>query len=116
LTDVVGGLQTELSNLLSGSGAIGNGIFNALPPGAQDLIMALDGFIGTPFIFNGIQQVGVTAAWFIFAAIPNAILGQHTAASLAASAAEAAAPAAAAAEGAAAGWPVRSDRRVQRPA
>lgn len=92
LTDVVSGLQSELSNLLGGSGAIGNGIFNALPPNVQDLVMALDGFIGTPFMFNGIQQVGVTASWMTMNAIPNVILGAHTAAGLAAAApAEAAA-------------------------
>jgi PPE-repeat protein len=102
LTDAVGGLQTELTNLLSGSGAIGNGVFNALPTGAQDLIMAVDGFIGTPFIFNGIQQIGVTGAWVMTAAISNGVLGQHVIDGNIATAvaAVAAAPEAAAAAGA----------------
>ncbi|OBK24234.1 PPE family protein [Mycobacterium asiaticum] len=101
LGDVVTGLQTELENLALGTSSIGTGLFNALPVPVQELLTALDGFLGTPFIFNAIQQVGVTAAWFVFAAIPNAIFAGHTIdANIAAAAAEvAAAPAAAAAAG-----------------
>ncbi|OBJ82626.1 PPE family protein [Mycobacterium paragordonae] len=104
LGDIVTGLQTELSNLTLGTSSIGTGLFNALPVPVQEALTALDGFLGTPLIFNGIQQVGVTASWFMFAAIPNGIFAAHTIdANIAAAAAEAAAPAAAAAEGAAAG-------------
>jgi len=104
LGDIVSGLQTELGNLALGTSSIGTGLFNALPVPVQELLTALDGLLGTPLIFNGIQQVGVTASWFMFAAIPNGIFAAHTIdANIAAAAAEAAAPAAAAAEGAAAG-------------
>ncbi|MHA7648489.1 PPE family protein [Mycobacterium sp. ML4] len=103
LGDIVTGLQTELGNLALGTSSIGTGLFDALPVPVQELLTALDGFIGTPLIFNGIQQVGVTASWFVFAAIPNAIFAAHTIdANVAAAAAEAVAPAIAA-EGAAAG-------------
>ncbi|MBI2698382.1 MAG: PPE family protein [Mycobacterium sp.] len=105
LGDIVTGLQSELSNLALGTSSIGTGLFNALPVPVQELLRALDGFLGTPLIFYGIQEVGVTASWFLFAAIPNGIFAAHTIdANIAAAAAEAAAPAAAAAaEGAAAG-------------
>jgi PPE-repeat protein len=75
LSDIVTGLQSELSNL--GTSSIGTGLFNALPVPVQDLLTTLDGFIGTPLIFNGIQQVGVTGAWVMTAAISNGVLGQH---------------------------------------
>lgn len=105
LGDIVTGLQSELSNLALGTSSIGTGLWNALPVPVQEFLTALDGFLGTPFIFNGIQQIGVTASWFMFAAIPNGIFAAHTIdANIAAAAAEAAVPAAAAAaEGAAAG-------------
>lgn len=102
LSDLIGGLQAELGNLQSGVVSIGTGLFDSLPVSVQDALTAVDGFIGTPLIFNGIQQVGVTVAWFVFAAIPNAILGGHTWLGLTAAAPEAAAAAGAAAEGAAA--------------
>lgn len=103
LGDIVTGLQSELSNLALGTSSIGTGLWNALPVPVQEFLTALDGFLGTPFIFNGIQQIGVTASWFMFAAIPNGIFAAHTIdANIAAAAAEAAAPVAAAAEGAAA--------------
>jgi len=103
LGDIVSGLQSELANITLGTSSIGTGLFNALPVPVQELLTALDGFIGTPLIFNGIQQVGVTAAWFIFAAIPNAILGSHTAAGLYGAAEASEVAGAAAGEGAAAG-------------
>lgn len=103
LGDIVTGLQSELSNLALGTSSIGTDLWNALPVPVQEFLTALDGFLGTPFIFNGIQQIGVTASWFMFAAIPNGIFAAHTIdANIAAAAAEAAAPVAAAAEGAAA--------------
>ncbi|MDT5222214.1 MAG: hypothetical protein QOF15_4319 [Mycobacterium sp.] len=99
LSDIVTGLQGELSNLALGTSSIGTGLFNALPVPVQTLLTSLDGFIGSPLIFNGIQQVGVTGAWFMFAAIPNGIFAGHTidANIAAAAAAVAAAPEAAAA-------------------
>ncbi|ORW96359.1 hypothetical protein AWC27_05610 [Mycobacterium szulgai] len=103
LGDIVSGLQTELTNLALGTSSIGTGLWNMLPTSVQDMLTALDGFLGTPLIFNGIQQVGVTASWFVFAAIPNAILGSHTAAGLYGGAEAAEAAGAAAVEGAAAG-------------
>ncbi|OBK42410.1 PPE family protein [Mycobacterium kubicae] len=106
LGDIISGLQSELSNLGLGTSSIGTGLFNSLPVPVQDLLTGIDGFLGTPLIFNGIQQVGVTASWFMFAAIPNGIFAAHTIDANIAAAAEAAgaaAPAAVAAEGAAAG-------------
>ncbi|OBK29750.1 hypothetical protein A5634_17645 [Mycobacterium asiaticum] len=104
LGDVVTGLQTELSNITLGTSSIGTGLFNALPVPVQELLTSLDGMLGTPLIFNGIQQIGVTASWFMFAAIPNGIFAAHTIdANIAAAAAEAAEAAAAPAAAAAAG-------------
>lgn len=103
LGDIVTGLQGELSNLTLGTSAIGSGLFNALPAPVQELLTALDGFIGTPLIFNGVQQVGVTASWMTMNAIPNLVLGAHTAAGLAAAAPEEAAVAAEGVAGAAGG-------------
>jgi PPE-repeat protein len=106
-SDIIAGLQAELANIqtaLQGATAsvssIGTGLFNSLPTGVQDLLTTLDGFIGTPLIFNGVQQLGVTGAWVMTAAISNGVVGAHTAAGLAAAAAPDAA--AAGAEGAAA--------------
>lgn len=104
LGDIVSGLQSELTNIALGTSSIGTGLWNMLPTSVQDMLTALDGFLGTPLIFNGIQQVGVTASWFVFCGIPNSILGAHVADGLyGAGAAEAAVEGAAIAEGAAAG-------------
>lgn len=104
LGDVVTGLQGELSNLALGTSSIGTGLFDALPVPVQELLTSLDGFLGTPLIFNGIQQVGVTAAWYLFAAVPNGIFAAHTIdGNIAAAAAATVAEAGVAAEGAAAG-------------
>ena len=85
-TPAASGLQGVLSGLLSASPAaaagfpqsIGSALFNALPVPVQNLLNAVDGFIGTPLIFNGVQQVGVTAAWFVGNTIPTAISLGHT--------------------------------------
>ncbi|BBX97819.1 PPE family protein [Mycobacterium lacus] len=108
LGGIISGLQSELANLSLGTSSIGTGLWDLLPANVQNLLTALDGFLGTPLIFNGIQQVGVTASWFVFAAIPNAIFLSNTLASSAPAAAaegiaEGAAGVAAAAEGVAAG-------------
>ena len=73
--------------------SIGTNLWNALPSTLQDLLTSLDSAYGTPFITNFIQQVGVTAAWFVGNTIPTVASYAHTIA-----AAEAAAPAAAASQ------------------
>ena len=84
-TPAASGLQGVLSGLLGSSPAaagfpqsIGTALFNALPVPVQNLLNAADGFIGTPLIFNGVQQVGVTAAWFVGNTIPTAVSLGHT--------------------------------------
>jgi len=93
----LGGILSNLTGLLSNPASIGTGLFNALPPNVQTILTSLDGFLGTPLIFNGIQQFGVTGAWFLGNAIPTVVSFNHTVAGLAA------APAAAAATGDVAG-------------
>ncbi len=73
--------------------SIGTNLWNALPSSLQGLINSVDGGYGTPFITNFIQQIGVTAAWFVGNTIPTVASYAHTIA-----AAEAAAPAAAASD------------------
>ena len=66
-------------------------LWDALPNSVQTLPNSVDSAYGTPFITNFIQQIGVTAAWFVGNTIPTVASYAHTIA-----AAEAAAPAAAA--------------------
>jgi PPE-repeat protein len=83
-TPAASGLQGVLSGLLAAPAqagfpqSIGTGLFNLLPVPVQNLLNAADGFIGTPLIFNGVQQVGVTAAWFVGNTIPTAVSLGHT--------------------------------------
>jgi hypothetical protein len=86
---------------LSNPQTFGTDIFAALPPNVQTVLTALDGFGGTLFNFNLVQQVGVTAAWFVGNTIPTAVSYIHTvaAAAPAAAAADAVTPAAGAALG-----------------
>jgi PPE-repeat protein len=84
-TPAASSLQGVLSGLLGASPAafsfpqsIGTAIFEALPANVQGLLTAADGLFGTPLIFNGIQQVGVTAAWFVGNTIPTAVSAAHT--------------------------------------
>jgi PPE-repeat protein len=59
----------------------GTGIWNFLQtnfPQAAGLINALDGLGGTLLNFNAVQQVGVTAAWFVGNTIPTAVSWVHT--------------------------------------
>ena len=74
------GILSDLTGLISGGdpASIGTGLFNLLPVPVQNLLNAADGFLGTPLIFNGIQEVGVTAAWFVGNTIPTAISLGHT--------------------------------------
>jgi PPE-repeat protein len=68
----------------------GQDFFQSLPQNVQNLLNSVDGFIGTLFNFNFVQQIGVTAAWFTGNTIPTAVSYVHTVAI-----ASAAAPAAA---------------------
>jgi PPE-repeat protein len=105
-SNATSGLGSAVSSLLSFAsvGQFGSGIWGAFQtafPGAASIISSADGLFGSPFIFNFVQQVGVTAAWFVGNTIPTAVSYIHTVA-----VAGAAAPAAAAASdvaGAAAG-------------
>lgn len=56
--------------------ALTNSVTSLAAPAAtgSDLITSLDGLIGTPFIFNGVNGGVNTAAWFTMNAIPNAAL------------------------------------------
>jgi len=42
------------------------------------LLSDLDGLFGTPIIFNGVQEIGVTTAWFVGNTIPTAVSLIHT--------------------------------------
>jgi PPE-repeat protein len=68
-------------------------LFQSLPQSVQNLINSVDGLYGTLFNANFVQQIGVTAAWFVGNTIPTVASYAHTIA-----AAEAAAPAAAASQ------------------
>jgi PPE-repeat protein len=73
------GILGGLTGLISGDpSSIGTGLFNALPVPLQNLLNAADGFFGTPLIFDGVQEVGVTAAWFVGNTIPTTISLGHT--------------------------------------
>jgi PPE-repeat protein len=73
------GILSDLTGLISGDPAsIGTGLFNALPVPVQNFLNAVDGFFGTPLIFDGVQEVGVTAAWFVGNTIPTSISLGHT--------------------------------------
>jgi PPE-repeat protein len=84
-------LIDNLTAFFANPTTFGSNIFQALPQNVQTVLTALDGFGGTLFNFNFVQQVGVTAAWFVGNTIPTAVSYIHTAA-----AAYTAAPAAAA--------------------
>ena len=73
------GILSGLTGLISGDpSSIGTGLFNALPVPLQNFLNAVDGFFGTPLIFDGVQEVGVTAAWFVGNTIPTTISLGHT--------------------------------------
>ncbi len=81
--------------------------FNSTFPQLGSLVTSLDGLGGTLFNFNFVQQIGVTAAWFVGNTIPTVASYVHTIATAPAAAAAAATgdvvPAAAGAEAALAG-------------
>jgi len=51
------------------------------------LLSTADGLFGTPIIFNGVQEIGVTTAWFVGNTIPTAVSLIHTVAATPAAAA-----------------------------
>ncbi len=55
--------------------ALGSGL-SALSPG--DLVNSVDGFLGTPSVFNAINGAVNTGAWFTMNAIPTAVSFGHT--------------------------------------
>lgn len=74
---------TGLSGLLAnfGTESFGTEIWNAFStafPGPAEVLNAADGFFGTLFNFNLVQQFGVTAAWFVGNTIPTAVSFGHT--------------------------------------
>jgi PPE-repeat protein len=74
---------TGLGGLLAnfGTESFGTEIWNAFStafPGPAEVLNAADGFFGTLFNFNLVQQFGVTAAWFVGNTIPTAISYGHT--------------------------------------
>ena len=95
-------IQDAITSFLQSPQTFGTNIFNALSPNVQTLLTTYDGLLGTLFNFNALQQIGVTAAWWVGNTIPTAVSYIHTAAAAyAAPAAAAAGDAAGAAAGAA---------------
>ncbi|OBH05097.1 hypothetical protein A5696_02810 [Mycobacterium sp. E2699] len=76
----LGGIISNLQALLGGGTVqtFGTELFASLPQPVQDLLTTLDGFGGTLFNFNAVQQVGVTAAWWVGNTIPTAVSLGHT--------------------------------------
>ncbi|HET7073249.1 MAG TPA: PPE family protein [Mycobacterium sp.] len=100
LGSLISGLQGALGSLGTPAAVqpIGTGVWTALQtsyPNLANLIFAADGLGGTLFNFNGVQQIGVTAAWWVGNTIPTAVsLGHTLAASAPAAAASDVTPAA----------------------
>src|SRR5262249_30179184 len=73
------GLGGILSQIFTPGEAIGTQLWTAAHSvGLGPLLTNLDGLLGTPAIFNGINDVGVTSAWFIMNTIPTAVSLGHT--------------------------------------
>ena len=75
------GILGNLGNLLNGTQPFGLGAWTALQnnfPQVANLLYSLDGLGGTLFNFNFVQQIGVTAAWFVGNTIPTAVSFGHT--------------------------------------
>jgi PPE-repeat protein len=95
------GLGSFISSLQSGLGSFGSqsfgtdiwAAFSAAFPGPAEVLNQADGLFGTLLNFNFVQQVGVTAAWFVGNTIPTAVSYIHTLAVAPAAAAPAAAAA-----------------------
>ncbi len=82
------GLISNLQSILNGGSVttFGTQFFASLSPNVQQVLTALDGFGGTLLNFNAVQQVGVTAAWWVGNTIPTAVSLGHTVAGLPAAA------------------------------
>jgi PPE-repeat protein len=90
------GLASSLQPAAFGSQAFGTQLWNAFSaafPGPAEVLNQADGLFGTLLNFNFVQQVGVTAAWFVGNTIPTAVSYIHTLAVAPAAAAPAAAAA-----------------------
>ncbi|MCV7443658.1 hypothetical protein AWB91_13135 [Mycobacterium paraense] len=75
------GILGNLGSLIDPTQPFGLPVWNFVQanfPQAANLISALDGLGGTLFNFNLVQQVGVTAAWFVGNTIPTAVSLGHT--------------------------------------
>jgi PPE-repeat protein len=81
---LLGGLESFISNPTAIFTGLNNAV-NTTPLGP--LLGALDGLGGTPIIFNGVQEIGVTTAWFVGNTIPTAVSLIHTVAATPAAAA-----------------------------
>ncbi|MGO9732757.1 PPE family protein, partial [Mycobacterium sp.] len=82
------GLIGNLQSIFNGGtvSTFGTQFFASLPPNVQSVLTSLDGFGGTLLNFNAVQQVGVTAAWWVGNTIPTAVSLGHTVAGLPAAA------------------------------
>jgi PPE-repeat protein len=61
--------------------ALTNAVSSAVTPAADppsSIITSLDGLLGTPFVFNGINGGVNTSAWFVMNTIPTAVSLGHT--------------------------------------
>jgi PPE-repeat protein len=82
------GLSSLASSLPAQLGSFGSqsfgtelwAAFSAAFPGPAEVLNQADGLFGTLFNFNFVQQIGVTAAWFVGNTIPTAVSYIHTAA------------------------------------
>ena len=87
LSGIIGNLQSILGG--SSVTTFGNNIWAYMQsnfPQLAGVINTYDGFFGTLFNFNAVQQVGVTAAWWVGNTIPTAVSLGHTVAGLPAAA------------------------------
>ncbi|OBA57505.1 hypothetical protein A5647_23700 [Mycobacterium sp. 1100029.7] len=53
-------------------------VTQALPFQSTDLLQSIDGLLGTPAFFNGLNGAVNTSAWFVMTAIPTAVSLGHT--------------------------------------
>jgi PPE-repeat protein len=61
--------------------ALTNAVSSAVTPAADppsSIITSIDGLLGTPFVFNGINGAVNTSAWFVMNTIPTAVSLGHT--------------------------------------
>ena len=84
----LGGLISNLQSVVGsfGTQSFGTEIWSAFStafPGPAEVVSAADGLFGTLFNFNFVQQIGVTAAWFVGNTIPTAVSLGHTLAAVA---------------------------------